>query len=135
MLFAGQTQKETTVNEALVAIDFLLAGAVEGVVSVPPTSPSAGMAWIVGAAPTGAFTGKVGQIAGWTEGGWRFVQPSEGMRSFDQEVAAFRQYSGGWTLVSAPDLPVGGAFVDVQARACLTELIEVLEQIGIFSPT
>lgn len=135
LLFAGQAQKETTVNEALLAIDFLLSGAVEGVASVPPAAPVAGMAWIVGPAPTGAFAGHSDKIAGWSEGGWRFIQPGEGMQTFDREANAFRQYSGGWTIALAPDLPVGGGIVDVEARACLAALVAVFEQIGILSST
>ncbi|WP_372733229.1 DUF2793 domain-containing protein [Novosphingobium sp.] len=73
-----QAQKETTVNEALVAIDFLLASAVEGVVAAPPATPLVGQAWIVGAAPTGAFAGHSGKIAGWTQGGWRFFSTRRG---------------------------------------------------------
>lgn len=135
MLFTAQAQKETTVNEALVAIDFLLASAVEGVVAAPPATPLVGQAWIVGAAPTGAFAGHSGKIAGWTQGGWRFFQPGEGMRAFDIAAGAFRQYLNGWMMASAPDLPVGGGIVDVEARACLVALVTALEEIGIFSST
>lgn len=135
MLFAGQAQKEATVNEAFAAIDFLLSGGVEGIASVPPIAPVAGMAWIVGPAPTGAFAGHSDKIAGWSEGGWRFIQPSEGMRAFDSAANAFWQYSGGWTKALAPDLPVGGGVVDVEARACLAALVAVFEQIGILSST
>lgn len=44
MLFAGQSQKETTVNEALWQIDMLVGGAIEGELSSPPASPLAGQA-------------------------------------------------------------------------------------------
>lgn len=133
MLFAGQAQKETTVNEALVAIDILLSGNVEGVVSAPPVAPAAGMAWIVGAAPTGAFAGQTDKIAGWTEGGWRFIQPTAGMRTFDRTLGTYRQYSGGWAMPAAPNLPAGGTNVDVEARASLAALVTALKQLGIFS--
>lgn len=133
MLFAGQAQKETTVNEALSAIDILLAGNVEGIASAPPASPVAGMAWIVGGTPTGAFVGHADKIAGWTEGGWRFIQPTEGMRTFDRASGTFRHYSGGWITPVAPGLPAGGSNVDVEARASLTALVTALEQLGIFS--
>jgi len=133
MLFAGQTQKETTVNEALVAIDILLSGNIEGVASAPPVAPAAGMAWIVGAAPTGAFSGQTDKIAGWTEGGWRFIQPTAGMRVFDRGLGTYRHYSGGWAMPVAPNLPTGGTNVDVEARASLAALVTALKQLGIFS--
>jgi hypothetical protein len=107
---------------------------VEGVSSKPLNSPVVGKAWIVGEVPKGAFADNAEAIAGWTEGGWRFIQASEGMRSFDRGIGVFRQYSDGWSIVGAPVLPVGGGTVDVQAPASLTALAAALEQIGIFSP-
>lgn len=135
MLFAGQAQKETTVNEALVTLDFLLPGAVEGVTSVPPTDPEVGMAWIVGPDAAGAFAGQVDRIGGWTQGGWRFVQPRQGMRLLDRTINAYRYYSDGWSLVAAPLLATGGSTVDIEARSCLAALLTALEEIGIISST
>ena len=134
-MLPGQAQKETTVNEALVAIDFLLSASVEGVASTPPAFPAPGMAWIVGAAPTGAFSGHSGHIAGRTEAGWRFIQPAEGMRTFDRAAGAFQQYTDSWAMIASPDLPAGGGVVDAEARACLAAVLAALEQIGIFSVT
>jgi hypothetical protein len=133
MLFAGQSQKEITVNEALTIIDFLLSGTVEGVRSDPPIVPQVGQAWIVEAGASGAFTGHEHQIAGWTEGGWRFIYPIEGMRTFDRTIGAFRHYSSGWSYAEAPALPVGGATIDAEARVCLATLISALETSRIIS--
>lgn len=135
LLFAGQAQKETTVNEALIALDFLFSGAVEGIASEPPIAPQSGMAWIVGPAATGVFAGQIDKIAGWTEGGWRFIQPRYGMRLLDRTANAFRYYSNGWTLVAAPASPTGGSTIDVEARACLAAVLTALEEIGIISST
>jgi len=135
MLFAGQAQKEVTVNEALVAIDFLLGNGVEGVISAPPAAPAVGMAWIVGAAATGVFAGHSDDIAGWTEGGWRFIRASQGMQFYDRAAAAVRYYMNGWSIISAPNAAVGGGTIDLEARACIAALIEGLQQIGIISST
>ncbi|MDT0506793.1 DUF2793 domain-containing protein [Novosphingobium sp. MMS21-SN21R] len=135
LLFSGQSQKEVTVNEALAVVDFLLSGSVEGVRSDPALSPSAGQAWIVSSPATGAFTGHEGKIAGWTDSGWRFLQPVEGMKIFDRAAHALRHYSDGWTLAAAPTLPVGGATIDVEARSCIVALISALETSGIISST
>lgn len=134
-MLAGQAQKETTVNEALVAIDILLSGSVEGVASAPPPAPTAGMSWIVGTAPAGIFAGNTDKIAGWTEGGWRFIQPVAGMQTFDRGAGTFRRYSTGWEMTAAPNVPTGGSIVDVEARACLVALVTALKQIGAFSST
>ena len=52
LLFAGQAQKEGTVNEVAARIDALLHGAIEGELAAPPISPSDGQAWLVSAAPS-----------------------------------------------------------------------------------
>jgi Protein of unknown function (DUF2793) len=101
LLFSGQSQKEVTVNEAFTKIDMLLAGAVDGTLSSPPASPAIGESWIIGSGPTGAFAGRTDHIAGWSDGGWRFVQPSEGLRIYDREMAAIRIFSGGWGEIEA----------------------------------
>ena len=134
LLFSGQSQKEVTVNEALWAIDLLLAGAVAGTRSSPPAVPSSEDSWIIGTAPTGPFAGRTDQIAGWSDGGWRFASPAEGMRIYDREVAAIRFFTTTWNTISAPSAPVGGASIDIEARTCLTALIDALHQAGIISP-
>lgn len=133
MLFSGQSQKEITLNEALTVIDFLLSGTVEGVRSDPPPAPATGQAWIVSNTASGTFTGHEGKIAGWTEGGWRFIEPIEGMRTFDRAVHAFRHYSAGWALTEAPELPIGGSIIDTEARVCIAALVSALETSGIIS--
>lgn len=133
LLFAGQSQKEVTVNEALSKIDMLLTGAVDGTLANPPESPLIGSSWIVGSGPTGIFAGRTDQIAGWTDGGWRFIQPTVGLRVYDRELAVIRLFSGGWNEVVAPSAPAGGAIIDVEARACLAALLGTLIETGIIS--
>lgn len=133
LLFAGQAQKETTVNEALALLDICVAGSVHGVLNDPPTAPVVGQAWIVGASPTGPFANHQNAIAAWTEGGWRFVQPVIGMRCYDLQNGAYRLFDGGWTLAIAPASPQGGAVVDVEARAAIAALIEMLTVAGTIS--
>lgn len=82
LLFAGQAQKEITHNEALVLIDALLHARVESAdLASPPGTPLVGQCWIVADGATGDWAGKMGAIALWTEGGWRFVPPSAGLAS------------------------------------------------------
>ena len=83
MLAAAQAQKEVTHNEALALADIAVQAVVQSVGPVAvPASPVVGQCWIVGAEPTGAWTGRAGAIAAWTSGGWRFVLPFEGMQAW-----------------------------------------------------
>ena len=134
LLFAGQSQKEVTVNEALVAADVLLHLAVEAVATTPPESPANGQCWLVGPTATGLFAGLTDRIAAWTEGGWRFIAPQEGMRAYDIAASAQRLYAGGtWRLANAPAAPSGGSVVDSQARAAISAIISSLRSAGVLS--
>lgn len=133
LLYAGQSQKEVSVNEALVVADLLLHGMIEGERADPPVSPLAGQMWLVGTASTGDWSGQTGNLAGWTEGGWRFVFPRSGMRLFDQSTGAFRLFDGVWRLPDAPEIPSGGTVVDEQARTAIAELIAILSAAGTFA--
>lgn len=134
LLFAGQSQKEATVNEALLAADVLLHPAIETVLATPPATPINGQCWLVGSGATGAFAGRTDHIAAWTEGGWRFMAPREGMRAYDIASTAHRLYaSGSWRLVAAPAAPTGGSVVDNQARAAIAAIISSLRTAGVLS--
>ena len=133
LLYVGQTQKEVTVNESILSADFLIDSAIEGVASSPPTSPVVGSMWLIGPAPSGVFAGRTDNLAGWSEGGWRFFVPRDGMRVFDLSQSAFRLYRHGWTVPAAPLEPTGGAIVDAQVRLALASLIEALKTAGILS--
>lgn len=133
MLFAGQSQKETTVNEALVVLDMLVSGGVQGVRNSPPSTPVAGQVWIVGNLPTGAFSGQTHALAGWSEGGWRFISPLPGQRVQDLETGGTRIFGNGWQLAEAPAAPVGGAVIDAEARNAIGAIISALNAVGIFS--
>ncbi|MBX9886242.1 MAG: DUF2793 domain-containing protein [Novosphingobium sp.] len=116
------------------AADLLLHPAVEAVVTTPPAAPSNGQCWLVGASATAAFAGQTDRIAAWTEGGWRFIVPREGMRAYDIAAAAHRLYAGGaWRLVTAPTAPSGGSVVDSQARTAISGIITALRSAGVLS--
>ena len=72
LLFAGQAHKELAHNEALVLIDALLHGRVESAaINAPPEDPAPGQCWIVANAGQGAWEGRSGSVACWTDGGSR----------------------------------------------------------------
>lgn len=134
MLFSGQSQKEITVNEALLATDVLVHTAIEAVATTAPTTPTFGQCWLVGSGATGSFAGQSDRIAAWGEGGWRFIAPREGMQAFDLSASAHRIYAGGiWHLIAAPASPSGGSVIDTQARTAISAILAVLRTAGIVS--
>lgn len=128
LLVAGQAQKEVTHNEALTFIDLALCPVVEavGLNTVPP-APASGQAWIVGTAPTGTWLGSANALAGWTAGGWRFVQMPVGASvTVRSNGLKWRRNSLAWVASSAIALPTGGAIVDAECRAALSVVIDAL---------
>src|SRR3990170_1100521 len=99
-LAPGQMQKELFHNEALQRIDMLLCPVVEGAPSAsPPASPNVGSCYVVGTGATGAWEGKDGSLACFTDGGWGFVASSEGLTLVERVSGQFlRRHGGAWEL-------------------------------------
>jgi len=151
LLVPGQAQREMYHNEALALLDLLTQTAVEAAgIETPPANPEPGQCWIVGASPSGDWLGRADAVAGWTEGGWRFVAPREGMRLWNvaaREFALFRDGSwrggevhgrlfvGGQQVVgpraAAVTEPVGGTVVDGAARAAISAVLAALRAHGL----
>lgn len=133
LLATAQANKEITHNEALALIDALLYPVVEaGPSAAPPASPAVGESWIVGASPTGEWTGQAGRIAIWTAGGWRFVAPREAMRVVRRTDGAGLRFEGGlWAEPPVVEGPSGGAVVDSEARSAIDALILSLAAHGL----
>ncbi|WP_448658895.1 DUF2793 domain-containing protein [Sphingomonas sp. CJ99] len=154
MIHPGQAQKEMAHNEALARIDLLLCGAVADSASVPPDMPEPGDAWIVAAPATDAWAGRETEVACWTIGGWRFVEPQEGMtlwyRAADQMArfdgtvwrigewrgfvadAAGRRVTG--ERQAAIDAPTGGFTVDSEARTAVSQVLSAMQAHGLIEP-
>lgn len=131
LLAAGQMQKEVTHNEALALVDALIAPVViTSGVNDPPTAPVAGQCWLVGAAPTGAWSGAALYLACWTSGGWRLIAPRSGM-TVRKEAGSMLRYDGAqWLGPAQVAGPVGGSVVDAEARAAIVALIAALQAHG-----
>lgn len=70
-------------NETFAILDALLGKVVKDKdLNGPPGSPANGDVYIVGASPTGLWSGKAKQIAFWnsTAGAWLFIPPKEGWK-------------------------------------------------------
>lgn len=151
LLAAGQAQKELTHNESLVLLDACVQGRVVAVgLDMPPEDPQLGQCWIVGAAPQQEWAGKPGQVAIWTESGWRFVAPIEGMRFWIGPVEGNILFTQGeWRAgenhgrvfvegvqiigarATAIAEPAGGTVVDAEARQTLSTVLAVMREHGL----
>lgn len=133
MLFAGQAQREVFVNEALARVDGLLHLAVEGISAAPPTTPADGQAWLVGPSPSGVWADKAGTIAFRQSGQWLFQTPRDGMHALDRSTGQIIHFAANaWHAPSAPAAPSGGTVVDVEARAAIVNLLQSLQDAGLF---
>lgn len=154
LLSAGQAQKELYHNEALAILDLLGHAAVEDHgINTPPSTPSIGQCWVVGASPTGAWAGHANALAGWTSGGWRFIAPRAGMSVWDSGAGYSLHHDGGsWvngalsvsslniggiqvigSQSAAIPTPTGGSVVDVEARAAVVSMLNALRTHGLIA--
>jgi hypothetical protein len=141
-----------TVNETFLLLDFLVqATCMGGPTNDPPISPTNGDAYICGSAPTNEWQGHPKSIASWSESGWRFAIPIEGMKLTDRssgKVWHFRQ--GEWVVgvivadeVRIADQKVvgmrqpainaasGGTVVDQEGRAVIAAILGALRSHGL----
>ena len=151
MIAPGQAQKELYHNEALARIDGLLHPAVEGPPQAsPPSAPSPGDCFLVGAGASGTWEGQDGTLALWTEGGWRFLPPQPGTMVWDKLSGHWRHWNGSEWRAALPAAaievggvkvlgerqppipsPSGGAIIDAEARACLEAVLVALKSHGL----
>lgn len=126
LLVAGQVQKEFFVNEALARIDALLHPAIEGEVEDPPTEAMPGQCWLAASGATGEWLGREGALATWDGTQWTFCQPVEGMQVHDRSTGRRRVFNGSWNHAERPASPEGGTVADVEARATIQSIIDIL---------
>jgi len=113
---SAQTQKYLTFNSAISYLDALVNPTVfNRTTSTPPVSPTEGDRYIIGSAPTGAWTGLANRIAVYIGTNWVIFTPSEGWNVYDQGANEYVSFDGAsWvTLASLVGGPGGGSsFVD-----------------------
>lgn len=79
--FANSAANQVNGNTGLAIFDQLIQATVKDKdLAAPPGSPNNGDAYIVAASPTGAWSGKAGQIAYWLNdaNAWQFIAPLAG---------------------------------------------------------
>lgn len=134
LLFAGQAQKEFTVNEALALTDALLHLAVAGEAASPPVAPTDGDCWLVHASATGDWTGYGGHIACRQSGTWLHIAPRDGLRAYNRAAAQDWFYAGGWHTATAVAAPTGGTTIDSEARTAIAGILAALSAARIIPP-
>lgn len=97
----AQAQKHVTHNSALERLDILVQLTVVAFdATTPPASPTEGETHALGAAPTGDWAGRGGEIAAFVNGAWLFVAPAVGWRAWGVAETALRVWTGAaWTGV------------------------------------
>ncbi len=99
----AQSQKELTLNQALVRIDALLnTGAKSRTIATPPVSPILGDVYIIASSPTGDWVGQAGKIT-YYDSIWRIITPNEGMTLWVNDENLIYSYDGtSWVLSNNP---------------------------------
>ncbi|WP_423141043.1 DUF2793 domain-containing protein [Parablastomonas sp. CN1-191] len=135
LLFAGQAQKELTVNESAARLDAVLHACVEGTRSDPPAAPVEGECWLVAADGIDAWAGRDGCLASFAGGSWLFVEPRDGIRAYDRAARNTWFHVGGtWLSPARPALPLGGATADSDARTAIAAMYGILATLGLIPP-
>jgi hypothetical protein len=121
LLAAAQAQKHVTHNEALMRLDAVTQMCVEATVSLEPSVPREGEAWIVAADAVGSFAGRRDAVALRQDGAWVFLSPSAGWRVWSRGEACLLVHDGARWRPAAPTavaLPFLGlnAVADAGAR-------------------
>lgn len=112
----GQELDAMQINDALIQFDAMTDICLLGqFVNTPPVSPADGDMYLLGGAPTGAWTGRAYKIAYCIDGGWRFYTPFNGLRAYVAATHAFLVYlNGTWTDANAL---LGAAEVSIASAA------------------
>jgi hypothetical protein len=129
-----QAQKQVTYNEAMALLDQLVQPAVKSrTTATPPVAPAEGDTYIVGPAPTDAWTGHAGKFACWLSGAWDFTAPADGWLAYVVDTAELAVYqSGAWTGF----VTNGGASVakfGINTTADLTNRLAVASDASLFT--
>ena len=105
--------------------------AVQSETATPPANPADGQSWLVGANPSGFWSGKAGQIASRQAGNWLFTSPRAGMRILNLTTGQDIRFVSQWNAPAKPAAPSGGTTIDAEARTAIGAIIAALAGAGI----
>jgi hypothetical protein len=129
-ILPNQAQKHVTHNEALRMLDAIVQLAVlDRGLSEPPASPASGARYIVGANPTGAWSGHDDEIAARQDGAWAFYPPATGWFAWVQDESRFYVYSqNGWAEMA------GGTGVNPAPLVGVNTTADAANRLAVSSP-
>lgn len=152
LIAAGQSQKDVTHNEAVLALDRMVALAVVSRTQMsPPVAAAAGEIQIVPPGGESDWGQPAGSLMQWQGAGWQVQAPRDGQLALLQDEAVLLVHNQGWqalfpvsglliggrsVLAATPVSvapPTGGTTVDMEARAVLSALLSTLVQQGILA--
>lgn len=110
LVYPAQAQKHVTVNEAFSRLDALTELRIESVgLTLPPQAVSEGTVFGIGQAAAGVWSGKDGQLALFSNGGWSFIAPQTGWRAWSVEEGCEVLFDGTEWVPGAGALGANGA--------------------------
>lgn len=94
----------------------------DALLDTPPGSPTAGDVYLIGSSPSGAWSGKAGYLATWTDAAdWAFTAPEVGMRVIDLSADPPTFYTRGSSWE-----PSGAAWSDLTGVPAAIDAIDGL---------
>ena len=130
----AQAQKHITHNESIELLDTIVNLRVEAInIDVPPTSPAEGQSWIVGSAATGDWSGQESKVATFRNGGWLFLEPSDGWMCWDENAASLRVFVEGNWLAIAPATYEGLSGLGINSNSNASNPLSVAGPASIFT--
>lgn len=133
-ILPSQAQKHVTHNEALLALDALAQLVVRSRgVSVPPSNPQNGDRYLVAAGPTGAWTGRAGWIASFSDDRWRFHAVKPGFVMWLADEGRLMVHDGENLVDVSASLPESVSRVGINATADATNRLAVAAAASLFT--
>ncbi|SFB51940.1 Protein of unknown function [Rhizobium sp. NFR07] len=132
-LMPSQAQKHVTHNEALLRLDAIVQLSIVDERASPPSEPSPGSRYLVGADAAGTWSGYTGDIAIWQDGYWAFASPNPGWHAWFETGSALKVFDGeAWHATSLPD-DAEVATLGISTSADATNRIAVSSPASLFS--
>lgn len=129
----GESGWNTGMDDNLVKLGFTSRNQVKGILSVPPSTPSNGDAYIVGTSPTGLFSGNFGKVAIWDRTVWLFLTPKNHEVVYNVANGCDYKYDNGWVLkqedelspyVKVKDFTFSTGYTITDQKQCLLNLAD-----------
>ena len=131
LLQEAQAQKHVTHNEALAALDALVQPVVvDRDRTGPPATPAEGDCHVVAPGGTGAWEGRSGQVAVFSNGGWLFLAPRAGWRVRVLAEAVELVHDGADWVTDLPETLGLGATADATNRLAVAAPATLLTHEG-----